>query len=90
MVVGISVGVVAVCLFLWIGISGRCRLVGGSLCVGCLRFVVSGIVLCRYRLRVVGGRGCVVLWVMLLAFIRWDLRGVMAGTVACRDGGGQG
>ncbi len=55
--VGMSVGVVAVVVCLWLGISGRYRLDSGSLSIGCVGFVVSGVGLCRSRLRDVNGKG---------------------------------
>ncbi len=69
-VVVVYVGVVFVCLFVWVVVSGLCLLEGGSLYVGCVGFISSGVGLCRGRLRVVGGGGCVVLLILFLSLIR--------------------
>ena len=53
--------------------------------------IASGVGLCRGRLRVEGGRGCVVLVVLFMSLIRWDLRLVVAvAWVGCKVGGGHG
>ncbi len=72
----------------WVGIAGLCRLGSGSLSIGCVGFVVSGVWLCRVRLLVMGGRGWGVVVVRFLSSMRWDLRVVVA--VVWRVGGGQG
>ena len=40
------------------------------------------------RLRVVRGGGLVGLLVRFLSIMRWDLRGIVVGTVLCEVGGG--
>ena len=88
MVVWVSVEGVAVFLCFWDGISGRCRLEGGSLSIGCVECVVSGVGLYRGILRDVDGGGWGVVVVRLLSSIRRDLRVVLAWAVVWRVGGG--
>ena len=70
MFVVVGVGVVSMCIYVWVVFSGLCFLDGGSLYVGCVGFIASGVGLCRDRLRVVGGGGCGVLLVLFLSMIR--------------------
>ncbi len=90
-VVVLRVPVVSLCLFECVVLSGFCFLDVGSLYVGCVRFIASGVGSCRGLLRVVGRGGCGILVVLFLSLILWDLRGGMAeGCVGWRFGGGQG
>ena len=91
--VGMSVGVLAVVLCLWVGVSCRSRLGSlgsSSLSISCVEVVVSGVGVCLGRLRVVDGGGWGVGVVRFLSSMRWDLRVVMAWAVVWRVRGGHG
>ncbi len=62
--------VVAAIVCVWVGIACLCRLDSGSLSIGCVGFVVSGVGLCRARLRVMGGGGRGVVVVRFLSIMR--------------------
>ncbi len=85
-----SVEGVAVVVCFRVGVSGHCRLEGVSISVGCVGCVVSGVGLCRSRLRDVVGGGWGVVVVRCLSSIRRDLRVVLAWAVVWMGGGGQG
>ncbi len=76
-------------LCLWVGISRLCRIEGGSLSVGCVECVVSGVGLCRGLLHDVDGGRWGVVVVRRLSSSRRDLRVVLAWSVVWRVGVGQ-